>query len=327
MAMHVVVASILAAIFCSWAASVNAGGTEAVSFERPARPDAPAFAFNPTTAEKVALGRRLFFDPRLSASNRSSCASCHVERLSWSDRRPFSVNDSGALMTRRTQTLLGIGWVKSLGWDGGVPTLEGFALAPIARAHEMAQDLDDLVIELRTAGDYGDDMTAAFGTSDVSIDRLSHALAAFMRSLVPGETPFDRWLAGDARAISVSAQQGFRIFSGKAGCAACHGGWRFTDDDFHDIGLPAGTDLGRAKQVPDDPAMRYAFKTPTLRGVTLRPPYMHDGSIADLAAVVDHYTDGIRHRPSLSPRLRSVHLSDREKLNVIDFLNTLSADN
>lgn len=324
--MHGVVASVLAAIFCFWTTAVHAGGTEAVSFERPDRPEAPAFAFNPTTAEKVALGRRLFFDPRLSASNTSSCASCHLERFGWSDRHPFSVNDSGALMSRRTQTLLGVGWVTSLGWDGGVPTLEGFALAPIARAHEMAQDLDDLVAELRAAGDYGDDMTAAFGTPDVSIDRLSHALAAFMRSLVPGETPFDRWLAGDARAISASAQQGFRLFAGKAGCAACHGGWRFTDDAFHDIGLAAGADIGRARLVPDDPVMRYAFKTPTLRGVAKHPPYMHDGSLANLAAVVDHYTDGLRHRPSLSPLLRPVKLSDREKLNVIDFLNTLSPD-
>lgn len=327
MAVRGVAVSVFAAIACMLAGSADVGATEVNSFRRPANPTAPAFAFNPTTDEKVGLGRRLFFDTRLSASNTSSCATCHEERFGWSDRRRFSLNDSGAEMSRRTQTLIGVGWVTNLGWDGGVPTLEGFALAPIARAHEMSQDLDDLVLELRASKAYADDMTAAFGSAAVSIDRISHALAAFMRSLVPEQTPFDRWLAGDAQAISDSAQQGFRLFTGKARCAACHTGWRFTDDAFHDIGLPAGRDLGRAKLAAGDPAMRYAFKTPTLLGVAMHPPYMHDGSLPDLAAVVEHYNDGIRHRLSLSPLLRPVELSDREKLNVIDFLNTLSADN
>ncbi len=319
----------MSALFVVLSGQAFAGGLEGPDpkdFARPMDPQAPAFAFNPTTSDKIAAGRRLFFDPRMSASNTTACASCHLEAHGWTDRARFSTNDLGKPMTRRTQTLLGVGWVPKLGWDGGVDALEAFVLAPIARAPEMAQDLDGLVDELNTAGDYAPFMKAAFGVDDVSITRISQSLAAFMRALVPPETPFDRWAQGDETAISEGAKHGFRLFAGKAGCAACHSGWRMTDDAFHDIGLQIGDDLGRAEHIPNDPAMRYAFKTPTLRGVAARAPYMHDGSLLDLGAVIDHYGDMPPQERAISPLVQPLALNAQEKLNVVDFLRSLSAD-
>lgn len=294
---------------------------------RPQNPTAPHFAFNPTTPEKAALGCRLFFDPRLSKANDTSCATCHKPDHGWADARATSRIAADAVnvpITRRTQTILGAGWVPKLGWSGGIDALEGFVLAPIARAHEMAQDLDALVVELSRDGDYGDALRNAFGSSEVTVARISQSLAAFVRTRVPGTAPFDRWRAGDEDAVSSSVKEGFELFTGKAGCVACHGGWRFTDDAFHDIGLAATGDIGRALHDEDDPKARFAFKTPSLREVAERPPYMHDGSLKTLAAVIDHYTDALPERPSLA--LERVSLSDREKLILSDFLKSLSSD-
>ncbi len=293
---------------------------------RPLDPVAPAFAFNPTTPEKAALGCRLFFDPRLSKANETSCASCHDPSHGWADRRQTSRGALDVAEVRRTQTVLGAGFVPKLGWSGGIDALEGFVLAPIARAHEMAQDLDALVAELSLSEVYAEDLNAAFGSPDVTVSRISQALAAYVRTLVPGEASFDRWQDGDETAVSESAKEGFALFTGKAGCVACHTGWRFTDDAFHDIGLESGSDIGRAMHEPKNPLARYAFKTPTLRDVALRPPYMHDGSKATLRDVVDHYSAPFAERESLSSLLQAPNLSDREKLNLVDFLLTLTSD-
>lgn len=312
----------LVVLALTFAAAVSFAGPH----QRPNDPVAPAFAFNPTTPAKAAVGCRLFFDPSLSKANDTSCASCHDPAHGWTDTRPKSRGALDVAEARRTQTLLGAGFVPKLGWSGGIDALEGFVLAPIARAHEMAQDLDDLVAELAASGAYAEDMKTAFGSPDVSVSRISQSLAAFVRTLVPGEAPFDRWQAGDETAVSDSAKMGFELFTGKAGCAACHTGWRFTDDAFHDIGLAAGPDIGRAVHEPKNPLARYAFKTPTLRDVALRPPYMHDGSKATLRDVVDHYSAPYPARESLSPMLPDIILTDREKLNLVDFLLTLTSD-
>ena len=255
-------------------------------FARPAVMDAPTFKFNPTTPEKVAAGKKLFFDPSLSATNTISCATCHVEEHGWTDLDRFSIGHDGAVMQRRTQTLLGVGWSNTFGWDGGIDSLEGFSLAPIARSKEMNQDLDALVDELRPDPAYQQAMREAFGDPEVKISRLSQSLAAFMRTIVPPRTAFDDWVDGDDAALSTAAIEGFDLFIGKAGCANCHLGWRFTDDNMHDIGLTASNDIGHAEHDPENAKARFAFKTPTLRGVTKRPPYMHDGSIGTLDDVV-----------------------------------------
>lgn len=292
-------------------------------FARPSSMEAPAFKFNPTTPEKVAAGATLFFDPRLSATNTISCATCHIEAHGWTDLLRFSVGHDGAMMQRRTQTLLGVGWSEKFGWNGGIDSLEGFSLAPIARSKEMNQDLDLLVRELSTDKAYMAAMQRAFGDPDIRISRLSQSLAAFMRTLVPPRTLFDEWVEGNNQAISDDAKAGFALFVGKAGCANCHIGWRFTDDAMHDIGLDATEDIGHAEHEPDNVKARFAFKTPTLRGVALRPPFMHDGSAESLMAVIDHYNNGIIHRVSISDQLPDISLSDREKLILVYFLQTL----
>lgn len=292
-------------------------------FARPAVMDAPAFKFNPTTSEKITAGEKLFFDPKLSEANTISCATCHVEEHGWTDLDRFSIGHEGAIMQRRTQTLLGVGWSKKFGWDGGIDSLEGFSLAPIARAKEMNQDLDALVDELRSDPAYQQAMQDAFGDPVVKISRLSQSLAAFMRTIVPPRTAFDDWVEGDDSALSAAAKDGFDLFVGKAGCVNCHTGWRFTDDKMHDIGLAASNDIGRAEHDPSNIKARYAFKTPTLRGVAKRPPYMHEGSVRSLGEVVEHYVSGVKERPSISEKMPSISLTDREKLNVVYFLNSL----
>lgn len=301
----------------------KAGEWVPADFSRPLSLIAPAFKFNPTTPEKAAAGRQLFFDPRLSGSNTISCASCHIEAFGWTDRKRSSAGHDGELLSRRTQMLSGVGWVPHLGWDGGIDSLEGFSLAPIARAGEMNQDLDALVQELSEDPQYRALMKNAFGSPEVRISRLSQSLAAYMRTLVPPRTAFDNWVDGDADAISDAAKAGFELFVGKAGCANCHTGWRFTDDAMHDIGLVPTRDVGRERFEPENPKAKYAFKTPSLRGVKLRPPYMHDGSADSLDAVIQHYDDGVLDRRSVSDLLPDISLTGREKLNLVYFLRTL----
>jgi cytochrome c peroxidase len=154
---------------------------------------------------------------------------------------------------------------------------------------------------VRSAPDYAAKFKLALPGRPIDVDAIALAVAAFERTLEPGIAPFDRWIAGDETAIADSAKRGFVLFTGKAGCAACHGGWRFTDDQFHDIGTTSA-DRGRGRVIKDA-AMDFAFKTPTLRSVALRAPYMHNASIATLTDAVRHYEKGGIDRPSRSPKL------------------------
>ena len=156
-----------------------------------------------------------------------------------------------------------------------------------------------------------------------TIDTIAQAVAAFERTFEPGIAPFDRWIEGDGSAISDSAKRGFELYNGKALCFTCHRGWRFTDDQFHDIGTTT-TDRGRGVVVKDDPLMQFAFKTTTLRDVALRPPYMHHGLQTTLDEVMRHYEKGGIDRPSRSPLMQPIALTDRERQDLIAFMETLS---
>jgi len=157
----------------------------------------------------------------------------------------------------------------------------------------------------------------------INIDAIATAIVAYEKSFEPGPAPFDRWVDGDEAAISDSAKHGFVLFSNKALCFACHGGWRFTDDNFHDIGTST-SDLGRGREIKTDPQMQYAFKTPTLRSVALRPPYMHNASLANLDEVMRHYEKGGLDRPSRSPMMQPIQLTERERRDLIAFMETLT---
>lgn len=296
-------------------------------------------ANNPYSAAKSELGQRLFFDPRLSGGGTMSCASCHIPSRSWSDGRPLGIGETGAAMKVRTPTLLDVAQIPILGWDGKFRDLENVAFTPITSASAMNLPEDTLMQRLRAEPTYVrafadafPDHTAAASApgappeSAISRRTVELALATFQRSIVSGEAPFDRWVAGNEDAISPSAKAGFAVFNGKGQCAACHSSWTFTDGSFHDIGAGTGGDIGRAAFFPDSEQLRYAFKTPTLRDVAERGPYMHDGSLQSLQEVIDLYDRGGIDRPSRSPAIRPLGLTDTEKQDLIAFLTSLTAD-
>jgi cytochrome c peroxidase len=280
---------------------------------------------NPFTDAKVKLGQTLYFDPRLSRSNMQSCASCHNPSFAWGDGLPKGVGDHMKELGRRSPTILNAAWSEALMWDGRFETLEEQALGPIQADVEMNMSLDELVLKLGGIEGYRPLFIEAFGDGEITGDRIAMAIATYERTVISGEAPFDHWLNGDQEAISASARRGFQLFNSKARCNACHSGWRFTDDSFHDIGL-ADDDVGRGAELPGIVKMKHAFKTPGLRNIDQRAPYMHDGSLATLAEVVDHYDQGGIRRPSLSEEMQPLGLTSQEKQDLIAFMKTLTSD-
>lgn len=306
----------------------NASSTDALRFDlsqfnRPSTVPYPEF--NPPSDEKIALGEKLFFDTRLSGANSMSCASCHQPDYSWTDPKQFSIGETGSSQPRRTPTLEDVGWNILFARDGRIETLEGFVLGPIAHPKEMNQNLDQLPKELLADISYRSAFNLAFGTNRISLDQISQSLASYLRTLTTGTSRFDQWVAGQTDALSPSEKAGYTLFVGKAGCAACHSGWRFSDQDFHDIGLRT-TDRGRGLVQPDDPDMQFAFKTPSLRNVANRAPYMHDGSLKTLTEVIEFYTQSPNPRPSRSAQRQRLDLTNQEKVNLIEFINSLTDD-
>jgi cytochrome c peroxidase len=279
----------------------------------------------------VDLGRDLFFETRISASGKTACAGCHFAELGWGVTDARSRNDSGKLTSRKSQPLVGIGHAQNtvFGWDGRNPSLEAQAKSSVATGSMSMRETDTPVkvevIEERIKSDpaYVKKFSAALPDAPINIDTIAKAVAHFERTLDPGPAPFDRWIEGDERAISDSAKRGFALFTGKANCFACHGGWRFTDDKFHDIGTTT-TDRGRGREVKDDELMQFAFKTPTLRSVAVRPPYMHNASQATLQDVMKHYEKGGIERGSRSPLMMPIALTDQERGDLIAFMETLT---
>ena len=278
----------------------------------------------------VDLGRDLFFDPRISASGKTACASCHFPELGYVVTDAHPRNDSGKPTSRKSQPLVGIGYADNapVGWDGRSATLEAQAKASIAtgsmsmRETETPVKVEVIEERIRSAPDYAAKFNAALPGKPINIDTIVAAVAAFERTLEPATAPFDRWIAGDEAAISESAKRGFALFIGKATCSACHIGWRFTDDKFHDIGTTT-TDQGRGREAKDA-ALNFAFKTPTLRAVALRAPYMHNASVATLADVVRLYEKGGIDRPSRSPMLVPIKLTEQERGDLVAFMETLT---
>jgi len=281
---------------------------------------------NPFSEAKAELGKTLYFDPRLSRSNMQSCASCHNPSFAWGDGLAKGVGDHMHELGRRSPTILNAAWSEALMWDGRFETLEEQALGPIEADVEMNMPLDELIAKLTKIVGYRELFASAFdGDDEITADKIAMAIATYERTVVSGEAPFDRWIKGDRTAISTSAQRGFRLFNDKARCAACHAGWRFTDDSFHDIGLP-DDDLGRGQELPGIVKMQHAFKTPGLRNIDQRAPFMHDGSLATLREVVEHYDRGGLQRPSLSEEMQPLGLTEQEKRDLAVFMRSLTSD-
>ncbi|MGN6749302.1 MAG: cytochrome-c peroxidase [Xanthobacteraceae bacterium] len=280
---------------------------------------------NPFGRAKEQLGRALFFDPILSGARVRSCATCHNPELSWGDGEARAVGENQLRLPLRSPTLLNIAWIPKLGWDGHFHDLESVAMGPITGQTNMNLPERELIDRLSRLPGYLAAFDAAFGAGDVTRDKIEQALATFERTIVSADAPFDRWIRGDEAAISAAAKRGFVLFNGKANCAVCHTGWAFTDAAFHDIGVAKDDDLGRGRLFPTSLKLQHAFKTPTLRDVARRGPYMHDGSVATLADVIELYDRGGIDRPSRDNDIHSLNLQSREKADLIAFLNTLSA--
>jgi cytochrome c peroxidase len=273
---------------------------------------------NPITSQKVELGRRLFHDRRLSRDGRVACVSCHDSRRAFSTPRAQAIGVFNRNGRRNAPALINRAWGRVFFWDGRTTTLEEQVLKPIQDPNEM-------------------DLTLAEAERRVGLDAttISRALASYVRSVMSGDAPYDRFLNGNRSALSQEQQRGLQVFRGKGNCTACHVGPTFSDERLHNTGVAwredrrgstvtgAFTDPG-GFGVTKRPEDRGAFKTPTLREVARTSPYMHDGSLRTLDEVVNFYSDGGRRNPAQDPEIRPLRLTSTEKRALVAFLKSLS---
>ncbi|GIW40608.1 MAG: cytochrome-c peroxidase [Candidatus Binatia bacterium] len=279
---------------------------------------------NPMTEAKIALGKLLYFDPRLSKDGTVSCASCHNPFHGFADPAPTSKGVRNQLGTRNSPTVINRLFSQEQFWDGRAKDLEEQVLGPLTNPVEMANaSHDEAAQRIGKIAGYRPLFEKAFGDPKVDIERIAKAIAAYERTVVSGDSPFDRYQAGDRDAMSPSAVRGMELFNGKANCKACHSGFNFTDESYHNLGVGWGKDPGRF-EVTKNEEDRGAFKTPTLRNVALTAPYMHDGSEATLEEVVEFYDRGGNKNPNLSPEMKPLGLSEQEKRDLVAFLHALT---
>jgi cytochrome c peroxidase len=319
-------------------AAVSAGTIEPVG-------DIPVPAHNPQTPAKVELGKKLFFDRRLSGDGTMSCATCHEPKQGYSDGLPISLNYPTTRNWRNSPTLIGVAFQKHLFHDGRASTLEEQALFPMMSAFEMNQNLDFMEEEIRSVPEYVSEFTKVFGDPDVTRERIAMAIAAFERTLVSRDAPLDRFLNGDKNALSPQALQGYQIFTGKGKCTACHYGVNLADDQFHVLHVQENPEhlkdpriaatrrfvakvyhFEEYRTLTEDPGRFLitkdrkdwqAFRTPTLREIAGTAPYMHNGICATLAEAIEFFdAGGGKGNTALTP----LHLTAEEKEQLRVFL-------
>jgi cytochrome c peroxidase len=314
------IASTLACLLLSLSATANTPN----EWQRPERPPAPAD--NQPNGLRVELGRSLFFDPRLSAKGVMSCASCHNPSLGWADGRATAVGHDMKILARATPTIVNAAFNTLQMWDGRKATLEDQALGPFESPDEQNLALPELERRVRSISGYVDMFARAYPNEGVNSRTIAKAIASFERTVISIDAPFDRWVAGDRNAMSPAARRGFEVFQGKGNCVLCHQGFNFTDNGFHNIGLKeagAAPDPGRFahRKVA---VLKGAFKTPTLRDITLTAPYMHNGAYTTLEQVIDHYDRGGDVKENLSPNMKPLGLHALEKEDLLEFLRSLT---
>jgi cytochrome c peroxidase len=315
-------------------------------------PPPPVPEDNPMTPEKVELGKQLFFDARLSADGSLACVSCHLPDQGWTTNTPLSLAYPTNMERRNSQTLINVAYNKALLWDGRASALEKQALGPIQNPLHMNQNLDILIEKLKAVPEYAEGFQNVFGTA-VTPDGLGKALAAFERTLITRDAPFDRYIKGDRQAMSEHALHGMELFQGKARCVLCHNGPNFSDSQFHNLGVPDAPllahplvqaairfdakrmnvqgyeqireDLGRYLVTKEDKD-KGAFKTPTLRNVAQRDPYMHNGAFQTLDDILDFYDQGGGISPRKSPLIQPLGLTAQEKRDLLAFLQALTGE-
>ncbi|MFZ1689198.1 MAG: cytochrome c peroxidase [Flavobacteriales bacterium] len=294
----------------------------------PGAPPMPVPVQNPLTVASVELGRKLFFEQRFSSPATISCASCHHPATAFSDTVALSIGSNGNPGFRNAPTLSNVGYQPVLLMDGGVPDLEFQALVPIHDELEMNSDIYAVAALLGDEEPYKSLSQLAYGRPlDPYV--ITRALACYERTLVSGWSRWDRYAhANDASALTPQELNGWAIFSSaSANCTVCHNGFDLTDHDFHNVGLTTdhSADEGRAR-ITLQPSDVGKFKTPTLRNIALTAPYMHDGSLATLEEVVEHFASGGLPQANLSPEMQPFTLTPQEKADLVAFLEALTDD-
>lgn len=283
-------------------------------------------ADNPYSADKVELGRMLYFDKRLSADGTVACASCHSPQFGFTDGAPVSTGIRGQKGGRSAPTVINRAYSLAQFWDGRAPTLEAQALGPIANPIEMGNTHANVVKMLRANQGYRALFEKAFGPGEITIDQLGKAIATFERTVLSGNAPYDRYKAGDKTAMTEAQVRGMDVYFNKAKCDQCHEGVNFTSNMYANLGVGAdkpNADEGRSA-VTKNPADWGAFKTPTLRDIERTAPYMHDGSIKTLEEVVDFYDKGGTPNRNLDQKIKPLKLSDQEKKDLVAFMKALN---
>lgn len=275
--------------------------------------------------EVFELGRRLFFDPVLSPLRSVACASCHQPELGFADNRKLSRGIEGYLTIRNAPSLLNKGLSEDVLWDGRAATLEDQVLMPIENPEEMGLGKAAAVNRLSNDASYAAQFRAAFDR-DVDEDALASALAAFVRGLTAGDSPVDRFRDGDVEALTADEEAGLWIYEGRGRCWRCHNGPNFSDESFHNTGIGAvgSTPEPGRFEITGEEGDQGRFRTPGLRMLTKTAPYMHDGSLATLAEVVDFYREGGNANAHLSDRMNAIELTDEEAAQLVAFLEALS---
>ena len=281
---------------------------------------------NPYTVEKAELGRLLYFDQRLSGDGTVSCATCHSPQYAYTDGKAVSTGIRGQIGGRSAPTVINRAYSLAQFWDGRAATLEEQAKGPIENPIEMGMTHVAVVEKLRAVAGYRTLFAKVFGTEEFTIDQVAKAIATFERTVLSGDSAYDRYKAGDKKAMTVAQVRGMNVFFKKSKCDKCHDGANFTTNDFHNLGV--GTD----KPEPDagrflvtkNPKDWGAFKTPTLRDIAETAPYMHDGSLKTLRDVVEFYDKGGILNRNLDSDIKPLKLTIDERLDLVEFLRALS---
>lgn len=282
---------------------------------------------NLATRQGVSLGRRLFYDPRLSLNNSQSCGSCHAPAFAFSDHgRRFSLGAEGQVGNRNSPALVNLAWSRNVFWNGRAEHLEAQAFQPVENPIEMMEQWSHVVTKLAEDPAYPALFRAAFGDEEVTADRTVKAIAQFERTLLSYDSKYDRILKGE-ESFTPGEERGYNMFfTEKADCFHCHVDYLFTDYGFHDIGLDNPPELGRA-EVTNRPEDIGRHKVPTLRNVVFSAPYMHDGRFPTLRDVIEHYNRGGAGTPNQSPFVhfgRGLNLTEQDKQDLLDFILTLT---
>ena len=309
------------------AITLEAGHASLQKWRLPATPPHPAD--NPPTPERVELGKKLFFDPRLSGDGNMSCATCHSPLLGWSDGLATGKGVKSMVLDRASPTVVNTAYNSLQMWDGRKASLEEQAMGPMEATVEMNMDTKKLFVWLNANEGYRALFQQAYPGKAIDADSLSKAIASFERTVISNTSPFDQWVAGNKDAMTPAQVKGFALFidPNKANCASCHAGANFTDNSFHNLGLAsfgkANPDLGRYAQKPVA-SLKGAFKTPTVRESASTAPYFHDGSATSLEQVVDFYAQGGLVKTNLSKSMKDLSLTAEEKAQLVSFLQALS---